>query len=153
MGNMIVGIDPGTRNGLAVWHVDEARLVSVGTFSFWQMFDRLPPVDWVVLVVLEDASGVGLYARHQRRGEHVARRIARNVGANQRDAQTIYEYLRRHQYPVVRVPPVRAAKWNRATMERITGWTGPTSQHGRDAARLIYGMTRAHAEQMTRETP
>jgi hypothetical protein len=34
-------------------------------------------------------------------------------------------------------------------MERITGWTGPTSQHGRDAARLIYGMTRAHVERMT----
>ncbi len=41
---------------------------------------------------------------------------------------------------VAQPPRAGATKWTADTFRRITGYTGRTSNHARDAALLVYGM-------------
>ena len=62
------------------------------------------------------------------------------AGSVKRDCQIWEDFLRAHgiKYEMV-APHQGATKWTADTFARITGYTGRTSNHGRDAAVLVFG--------------
>ena len=94
----------------------------------------------VVRVVIEDARALPIYGRHGKVRGARRDKLARNVGRVDRETQLWVEYLARRGYRVLLVEPSRGQeKWDAATLKRITRYQGRTNQHGRDAARLVWG--------------
>ena len=149
---LIVGLDPGEQTGVAAYDPTARRLKYCTSLGFWAMVrwfeTELGPIESVdglapgpvLLVVIEDARKLPIYGRH--RAVRGARRdkLARNVGRIDRDTQLWVEYLTMRGYQVVRsVPAAGDEKWLAETFKQITRWRGRTNQHGRDAARLVWG--------------
>lgn len=137
----VIGIDPGVSTGYAVWDREEKTLTNVTTLEFWGAFERaqlLKP--GYVEIIIEDPTGnLPTFAKA---GDGTARKrekISQNVGSNKREAQLLIEGLRRRGYTVRTVTPTKK-KWDVETFRRLTGYAGQTSQHSRDAARLVWGL-------------
>jgi hypothetical protein len=136
-----VGIDPGVQTGFAVYDQSSRRLVEAQTSDFWSVYEmvraRFSVEDTEVFVECP-----GLHARvvfNRLGGERVAarrERIAGNVGSNRREATLMVEGLRRAGFRVEEVKP-RQRKWTAEEFLRRTGYENRTSEHARDAARLI----------------
>jgi len=147
-GLLHLGIDPGADTGLAVYAPGPDRLLDVRTMSFWEA------VEWVLaqggpddmVLVLEDPTATShVWQAKQRESRGVQLRKAQSVGANKRDAQLWFDLLAGKGYHVLTKAPGSGrgwdgAKWTAKLFRAITGWTGSTSQHARDAAALVYGM-------------
>ena len=149
---LIVGLDPGEQTGVAAYDPRARRLRFCTSMSFWkavQWFNTalgpIEPIDGlapgpVVLVVIEDARKLPVYGRHDKVRGRRRDRLARNIGGIDRDTGLWVEYLKRRGYRVLLVRPSRAQqKWSAERFKKITRYQGRTSQHGRDAARLVWG--------------
>ena len=143
----VVGIDPGVKTGFAVWDRDGKRLLSVETADFWTVFFRIYGAPILrpesTLIVVEVAHHAPVFRERKAKGqnENHAARLAQNVGQVMREAKLLAEGLRRLGYEVVEQKPLGKAKNaadDRTQFERLTGWTERTSQHARDAARMVY---------------
>ena len=158
-GPVLVGIDPGAETGVAVWSPRRGALLHVGSASFWAVVallaERTEPVGpvgragaWQVAgVVVEDPRRLPIYARNRSRtgagafGRGEADRIVRSVGRIDRDVELWATWLREAGYVVQLREPQRRRKWDAAELARLTSWTAPTNEHGRDAARLVVGVS------------
>lgn len=168
-GVLVVGIDPGEVTGVAAWDVGAQSFVHVGSGSFFEVLGLLdkhvaatPPAEvhrpepvkgWAVgLVVVEDARRLPIYASRDGVRGRRRDRLCRDVGRIDRDVQLWADWLRARGLPVRLAEPLRGGKWDAATLARLTrtasgpGWTEPTNQHARDAARLVFGTTARHLE-------
>lgn len=142
----VIGIDPGVTTGIAVYHRRERALRSIESTDFWGAIDRVQrfPIE-TVKVVVEVANYAPVFKERKAKGENANHlsRMAQNVGQVMREARLMVEGLRRLGYEVIEAKPLGKAKKaddDRRQFERLTGWTQRTSQHGRDAARLAWGM-------------
>jgi len=66
-------------------------------------------------------------------------KIARNVGMVQEATLQLVRRIRALGIEPRLVPPRRAGKVKGDEFRQITRWTARTSQHGRDAAMLVFG--------------
>lgn len=133
----IVGIDPGTSTGLAIWSHGEKRLVDVQTTTITAAMTTLrlmSDLGSLHGVIFEDArlrTWFGTKGRESLMG----------AGSIRRDSSIWEEFLS----GLVGVPfkPVspqsKGAKLNAQQFARLTGWTGRTSEHSRDAGMLVFG--------------
>ena len=72
--------------------------------------------------------------------KNAAIRIVIRAGAAKRDAKIWEEYLSDLAIPFERRKPEPGrTKWSEDYWKRITGYTGRTSNHARDAALLVFG--------------
>ncbi len=153
-GLVLVGLDPGVETGLAVWSSTRGSLVHVTSGPFWHVHRVLTALcepaeeasprwsGWRVAgVVIEDPRQLPVYARHRGAGRGERDRIARSVGRIDRDVDLWAAWLTSVGYAVRLVEPTRRKKWDRDELRRITGWSASTNEHGRDAARLVVGMS------------
>ena len=155
----IVGIDPGAVTGMAVWDPSRQAFVHVGSGT---LFETLALVGahlpggrsgqaWEVrLVVVEDARRLPIYAARDGVQGRQRDRLCRRVGHIDRDVQLWETWLRAEGVPYRLAEPHRGPKWDAETLARMTqamgvaAWTEPTNEHGRDAARLVFGTTAGH---------
>lgn len=144
----IVGLDPGVKTGVAIWDRVEGQFRLISTWDFWDTVFALTRssvfTPYSCSVVVEVAHYAPTYSHLKAEGQnkHTLSKIARNVGQVTREAQLLAEGLRRFGYEVEEVRPQGKAKKaadDVKQFERLTGWTERTSQHARDAARLVYG--------------
>ena len=82
----------------------------------------------------------------ERLEEVVLAEEGRDVGRVDRDVELWEVWLLSRGLPVRLAEPLRGGKWDAATLEDLSGWTARTNQHGRDAARLVFGTTERHLE-------
>lgn len=78
---------------------------------------------------------------HERPGQstRAMKKVAVNVGENRAKAEWIFWFCKGLGLNVVFVNPVRhGTKLNAKQIERLTGWTGRTNEHVRDAIVLAY---------------
>ena len=159
---LVVGIDPGEVTGVAAWDVGTQSFTHVGSGSFFEVLDLLdslphssgeciggaPPAEgWSVgLVVVEDARRLPIYASRDGVRGRRRDRLCRDVGRIDRDVQLWVDWLQARGLPVRLAEPLRGGKWDAATLARLSGWTEPTNQHARDAARHVFGTTAQHLE-------
>lgn len=133
----IVGIDPGTNTGFAVWDTDKQ---SFDTVESKKIHEALSSVKFLLvsgeikLVVFEDAR---LRSWFGRKGKE----SLQGAGSIKRDCSIWADYLGDLgvAYKAVK-PTVGMTKWDHAQFAKSTGYQGRTNEHGRDAALLVWGM-------------
>lgn len=144
----VIGIDPGVKTGFAVWDCDKRSFLFVETSDFWTVFFRVMNAPILrkenTLIVIEVAHYAPTFRERKGKAEnlHTMSRMARNVGQVTREAQLLVEGFRRLGYTVQEQKPLGKKKTAADDVEQfqqLTGWAERTSQHARDAARLVWG--------------
>lgn len=127
-----IGIDPGVHTGLAV--AEDGKLIRLETLDFWVSYhivcgliDEHGSLRVVIEVPKTKANWHGSAAAH-------------NVGRVCREAELLADGLELAGAQIERVHP--PGKMDAATFTRITGWTGRTNEHQRDAGMLAITTTR-----------
>lgn len=134
-----IGIDTGTKTGFAVW--DGKRFLEIETLKLWQALDRVRRMKEQgedITVVFEDARQRKWLPREKSISEYRGKMIG--AGSVKRDAAIWEEFCIDNGIKFFSVPPGKGlTKWSAQTFAEVTGWQGRTSNHGRDAALLVYG--------------
>jgi len=131
---LIIGIDPGTNTGVAVWCSEKRALETVST---WGIIDAMASVLLLsqldaCLLVFEDSRKRTWYGSK-------GRESLQGAGSIKRDCAIWQEFCKGYKIPYRAVKPARGlTKWNAEQFKRLTGWQGRTSEHARDAAMLVY---------------
>ncbi len=139
-----LGLDPGRQTGWAVWDAAREVFVEILTADFWKayaMVQTYRPAH--CCIVIEMPSGATYDHDLDQTPDKARRRekVSRNVGSVQREAQLLAEGLDRLGYTVRRIRP-RQSKLGARAFRRLTSYAGRTSQHGRDAGMLVFGLRR-----------
>lgn len=136
----VIGIDPGTNTGVAVWDTAAKEFVRLELMTFWSAYDLITgeynPDD--VLLVIEDARLNKVTFRKKGEGFYQDR-LSRNVGNIQKECGLLIAGFERLHYEIQTIKPT-AQKWDAATFTRYTGIKKGHNEHIRDAARLVWGM-------------
>ncbi|MBL4865283.1 MAG: hypothetical protein JKY67_02780 [Pseudomonadales bacterium] len=130
--NLLIGIDPGTNTGLAVWGQGELLLVKSGTAVEVESYilDRLKTHG--VKLRIEDARKRTWFGK-------AGRERLKGVGSVNRDCSRWQEFLEHHEIEFSMIHPKNnRTKLSAFEFKRLTGWAGRTNDHARDAAMLIY---------------
>ena len=133
-----IGIDPGTHTGVAVWDTREGAFLSLETLPIHRAMASVQT--WLeesghdLQVVFEDARQRTWFGR----GDTNAK--AQGAGSVKRDCSIWEDFLRDNHIPFWAKPPIKGAtKVSADYFKTISGWTGRTSEHSRDAAMLVIG--------------
>lgn len=138
-----VGIDPGVDTGYVEYSKATNSMHVLKTCSFWktvQALTQLQNMGTSFAVIIED-PGLNKFMYYQdKRASNFAtfQKTAQNVGMNKAYARLLIEFLEDFNIPYFPVKPV-TKKWNNAYFKKITGYTFKTSQHVRDAVKLVWG--------------
>lgn len=135
---IIIGIDPGTKTGMAGWDTVGMKFVEIHTL----------PIHRAMSVVMTYACSydvpVGrIYvedARLRRWFGSSGPELWKGAGSIMRDCTIWEEFLQYHKIPHVMVPPrAGKTKMTAESFAKLTGWHARTSEHARDAAMLVFG--------------
>ena len=137
---LFIGIDPGTHTGIAIWDKTSRRLEVVDTMSITKAMEIVKAnVELIksfggeVVVFFEDARNRSWFG-------HTSRERLQGAGSVKRDCsiwETFCEELGVEYRKVA--PKHNTTKLTAAQFKVLTNWQGRTSEHGRDAAMLIFG--------------
>ena len=133
---VVIGIDPGTKTGWAIWDRSQKRITDMATLTCAEAMLRVQMAHQhgtLALVVFEDAT------KHGRSDKSPG--AAMGAGSIRRESQIWREWLELLGVPYRAVSArQKGAKMSHAAFVRLTGKAGRTSQHARDAAMLVLGM-------------
>lgn len=139
---MIIGIDPGTHTGFAIWNPVKKKFKSIGSIQIHEVIMRISAMhdDGLIdYVVFEDARQRKWFG-NQSKAEGIGK--LQGVGSVKRDCSIIEDFLIDLDIPHLAIKPsAGTTKWTAARFKRVTGWEGRTNEHGRDAAILVFGRT------------
>ena len=138
-----IGIDPGDNTGFAAWDSRAGFFVEVETYPLHKALDRVKKLAWethgAVHVVFEDARLRKWFAPEHSPSEYRGKLMG--AGAAKRDAKIWEEFLTDYDIPfTAHKPQAGGTKWDKEYWQKVTGWTGSSSEHSRDAALLVLGM-------------
>lgn len=139
-----VGIDTGVHTGYAVYDSRIQQLTAVGTDKIHNVMQLVSGLKDVagekgdnIRVRVEDARKRTWYGFHTAKQD---RARLQGAGSVKRDAQIWEDYLTDLGVDFEMVAPKNnATKLTAESFRQLTGWTGKTNEHGRDAAMLVYG--------------
>lgn len=142
----IIGIDPGTTTGMCIYYKPEKRICNLTSGTLLQCLFLLRESIWwdrinndQVFIRMEDARLRTWIPRQKT----ASRELGRREGAGYVKAHcAIWEdWFKMVGIPHELVEPKRnKTKVDAAYFKKLTGWTGQTNEHSRDAAMLIVGM-------------
>lgn len=138
--NVTIGIDPGKQTGVSSYH--DGILVQLRTVSPSEVAEVLR-ASGATRVVMEDSRlQSAVFPRAV--GPRAMLKIARNVGEVDQICRRIEAMCETAGIELVRVSPLgKGAKLNAARFREVTGWTGRSNQHERDAAAVAWPYRRA----------
>lgn len=136
-----VGIDTGVHTGMAVWDSKRRELLSLDTVTIDEAIFRvlgLVAEYQDITVVVEDARKRKWVPNSHDVRKEMARRLG--AGSVKRDAKIWEDFLTRMRIPFQMIAPLKGAtKWTGEGFAAVTGYTGRTTEHSRDAAMLVFG--------------
>lgn len=152
---IVVGIDPGTDTGIAVWRVRTPRFDTIASMQAHRAHAMVLTLfrecvdagfnDNPLLVMFEDARKRGAAPGQS------ARR-AQGAGSVKRDCVIWQELCEDHGIPYIAGAPIAGAtKWSAEYFASQTGWTGSTNEHARDAATRVWQLTEPQVTARLRE--
>jgi hypothetical protein len=140
----ILGIDPGKKNGIAVYDRTSKKLTELKTLSFWDTVEELEM--WLddcglqnFEVFIEDVEAISpTYKRGVNQRAHD--KISQNVGSNKTYCQLLKQKMEKLGIKFTPISPRgrTMAKMDAETFQRYTGWSESSSQHARDAGALVW---------------
>lgn len=131
-----IGIDAGTHTGVAIWDKQEKRFVKIVTTSILKAIDivRRYNIEDEVQVRIEDA-------RKRRWFGNAGRERLQGAGSVKRDCAIWEEFLNDEKIPYMLIAPKNnSTKMSADSFSRLTGYSGRTNEHNRDAAMLVFGI-------------
>jgi hypothetical protein len=135
-GNLIIGIDPGVDTGFAEWNRATKKLARVATMQIHVAMAevrRLHMAGALRKVIFEDARMRTWFADK-------SHEVLQGAGSIKRDCSIWSDFLQDLGVPYANVKPAAGnTKLTAEAFARLTGWTSRTSNHGRDAAMLVFG--------------
>lgn len=135
---IVIGIDPGTYTGIAVFDTDAKTLRGVETLPIHKAMHRV--LDYVTILYegynihirVEDARKRKWYGKN-------SHKKLQGAGSIKRDCQIWEDFLKDYQIPYDMPAPGKSPTKIRADYFKIlTGYDGQTSKHSRDAAMLVF---------------
>lgn len=149
MKNIYIGIDPD--KGWAEWDADAQKFIAVDTVNFWEIESRLQKIselaeeEYQIKIFIEAPQhNAPVFLKPNRPNamrEFI--RIAQNVGENKGKAKLLVQRCQKlfGRHNVIEMTPNKksATKWTDERFKAQTGWQPRTSEHGRDAAMLVFG--------------
>lgn len=143
-----VGIDPGTKTGVAIWLAAENRFNSLDTMNIVRAMDLVRAAwkqandeKWTFALRYEDARLRKVFSKMDAKQEKWGAAIREGAGAAKRDSTIWEEFCAEYGIPAMPVSPTaNKTKMSAAAFASMTGWTGRTSEHSRDAGMLVWGM-------------
>ena len=140
MQGIFIGIDPGENTGIAI--VRDGVLAECRTLPLHRALDLVrkehESAQGRFLVVFEDARLRKWFPQERNNSEYRGRLMG--AGAAKRDAKIWEEFLMDFSIRFqAHKPEPGLTKWSADYWARITGYTGRTSNHARDAALLVFG--------------
>lgn len=141
-----IGIDPD--KGWAEWDGDRQEFIAIETVDFFKIIEK---ISWlrltanknnIVFFVEAPYKNIPTFNRKEISTDNI--RIfdakAQRVGANKEKAKLIVGYINHCGFKCYEIKPNKYS-FNKLTAEKffqITGYKELTSEHGRDAAMLVY---------------
>lgn len=130
---LIIGIDTGVNTGWAVWSADKKELKEVETIYLHEAILRMNKISEYheIYVRIEDARLRKYFTGGKEK--------AQGVGSVKRDAKILEDFCKDKgiAYEMV-APKNNKTKTSAEFFKKITGWSGRTSEHARDAAMLCF---------------
>lgn len=133
----VLGIDPGTHTGVALWDSLEQRFLLCESMAVHRALEYVADLQrgasFRLPVIFEDARLRNWFG-------HTGREVLQGAGAAKRDA-TIWEtFLEDIACPyLARKPSSGSTGWSAEQFRRLTRWEARTNEHARDAGVLVYG--------------
>lgn len=131
--SVLIGIDPGVHTGIAGRYVAADKFSFIETKSIWQAINFLQN-GWL----LDDETFVRIEdARLRTWFGETSRERLKGAGSVERDCKIWEEVLTDLKIPHEFVHPKNVKATTPQLFQKLTGWTGRTSIHAREAAYLI----------------
>lgn len=131
-----IGIDPGTKTGIAILIEGQYEIISTKTI--------IEAMEYVKFISVGDYSEIEIHIENPNlRKWHKEKDIshkAQGAGSIKRDYAIWEEFCKLHGIKMVDVAPqsIGSTFDNEAIFKQATGWQGRTSQHARDAAKIVF---------------
>ena len=136
MDDYLIGIDPGVKTGLAVWNRRTRKFEVVRTTTICAAQETIRAMvarGNMVEVRIEDARQRKWFGR-------AGRERLKGVGSVNRDCSIWQEFCEHYGIKYVLVHPKdNTTKVQAEYFNRVTGWSGRSSEHSRDAGMLVVG--------------
>jgi hypothetical protein len=139
----LIGIDPGTYTGWAVWKPREKKLIAVSTFQIYQAIKELERMTGgfggkSIFVFCEDARQREWFPKEKNNSEYRGKLMG--AGSVKRDSSIWEEVLESIGVGFEMIGPRPGlTNWTPAYFKTLSGWDKPTSKHARAAAALVLG--------------
>lgn len=141
MRRLVIGIDPDTiKSGYAEWDVEQ-RLLTVSSYTFFEIFDLLQSSVEEILLVRIEAGWLNKKSNfHGRYGQSkaVGEKIAKSVGSNHEAGKKLVEMCDYLNIPYELVKPLGTKGIDSKKFNSITKFKGRTNQDMRDAGMLVF---------------
>lgn len=153
---VLVAIDPGASMGIAIYYPSKpfqgkAYYERIFTSDFWGAIDTIDTyrlqfdgstAGSFAIVVENPNLNKPVFMKNGVSEDEIKKRlkVGQDVGKNKRDAQLIIAYCEKKKIPYYTVRPRTSKLKSVKVFQKMTGYTGSTSQHGRDAALLVLGL-------------
>jgi hypothetical protein len=133
--NIIMGVDPGIHTGVAIYRAGKlADLQTIKPFQLVEVIETVMPAR----VVFED-SRLQSHTWSRKLSQAAQLKVARDVGQIDAWCRLIVATCERLSISAHGISPkAKGAKLNAEQFEQLTGWTGRTNEHQRDAAALAW---------------
>ena len=138
----IVGIDPGTSTGFAVYR--SGKLLSLQTIHPLDIASTL--AQWMPARVIFEDSRLTSHLFTTNKNQAVAKSMARKVGQVDAYCGLITAACERLEIPAHGISPAqKGKKVNAEDFAALTGWTGLSNEHTRDGAMVAWKYRNAEA--------
>ena len=139
-----IGIDSGTHTGLAIWDGARRMFTCIETVPMHRALFRVRDLAKMaedqgrsLTVVFEDARARKWFPKEMSNSEYRGKLMG--AGSVKRDSKIWEEFLKDYHIKFENVPPRKGlTKLDPDYFARLTGFTGRTSEHSRDAAMLVF---------------
>ena len=137
-----IGIDPGVHTGVATWDAAGRKFERVETLGIVTAMVEIAEFARyhcsTPTIIIEDARQRKWIPQEKSVSQFKGR--AMGAGSVRRDCAIWEEYAKYYGFPLQMLPPRKGlTKWSAEQFELVSGWTGRTSDHARDAAMLVFG--------------
>jgi hypothetical protein len=131
-----IGIDPGTKTGFAMWDAQERKFITIETTAIHIAFDIISNLD--AEIILQTIFRVEDARQREWFGKTGPEQL-QGAGSIKRDCSIWEDFMkdRKANYEMV-APKNNKTKLSSELFERMTKYKGRTSEHGRDAAMLVF---------------